>query len=281
MDLKAQAKINLGLDVVGRLENGYHEVRMVMQGLSLCDEVKINKTGSKGITVGCDNEHLSTGEDNLAYKAADLFRKRFGIAEGVDIFIKKRIPLAAGLAGGSSDAAAVIKGMNKLFKVNAPKEELYGLGVKIGADVPFCIMGGTAYAYGIGERLEKIKGAKCRHVLLAKPSFGVSTKEIYERVDEIEIKHVDIDMLIKSLAGGDIGVAAGHMRNVLEDVTSALHPEIRTLEEVMRAQGAAASMMSGSGPTVFGLFENEDALKAARSRIIALDMGCEVISTEF
>lgn len=265
INLKAMAKINLGLDVVRRREDGYHEVRMIMQTIKMYDRIGIKKI-DEGIKVKTNLFYLPTDSNNLVYKAAKLMIDTYNIKSGVEIELEKFIPVAAGMAGGSSDAAAVLYGMNILFGLRVSKKQLMELGVKIGADVPYCIMRGTALAEGIGEKLTKLKDTPKCTILIAKPAFGVSTKFVYENLvlDE-NTKHPDIDKIIECINEQDIYSLASNIGNVLETVTIKEYPQIEEIKNVMKENGALNALMSGSGPTVFGIFENkEDAEKCKR-----------------
>ena len=265
IELKALAKINLGLDVLGKRENGYHDVRMIMQSIYLYDEVKIEKKDTPEIEVVSNLNFLPTGEDNIAYKAARLLQEEFKISDGVKITLKKHIPVAAGLAGGSSNAAAVLFGMNRMFRLGLSQKSLMERGVKLGADVPYCIMRGTVLAEGIGEELHKLPAMPKCTVLIAKPPVSVSTKTVYEALDSKEItEHPDIDGIIEGLERQDLKKIAGCMGNVLEDVTIPMHPVIDEIKQVMKDCGALGAMMSGSGPTVFGLFESRAGARDAQ-----------------
>ncbi len=263
--VKALAKINLGLDVVRRREDGYHEVRMIMQTIHLYDSLKICKTKEKGVSLHTNLSFLPVDEHNLAYRAAKMLREEFQIEEGVDIELKKRIPVAAGMAGGSTDGAAVLYGMNEIFDLGLSKQGLMERGVKLGADVPYCIMRGTALAEGIGEKLTQLPPMVKCPVLIAKPQISVSTKYVYEHLQLNDASaHPDIDRLITDIKAKDLGQIASHMGNILETVTIPLHPEIEAIKSCMKENGAVNAMMSGSGPTVFGLYENiQDAKNAA------------------
>jgi len=263
INLKAYAKINLGLDVLGTLPNGYHEVRMVMQNIDLYDKVNIFKNNSGEINVKTNFSFLPTGPENIVYKAAKLIMEEFGIKEGVDIDLFKFIPVAAGMAGGSTDAAAVLRGMNTLFDLGLNRQQLMERGAKLGADVPYCIMGGTALAEGIGEKLTRLKDCPKCHVLIGKPGISVSTKYVYDNLvlDE-NTKHPDIDGIIKAIDGGDIGAVAGGLANVLETVTEKAYPVISDIKKTMVEHGALNSLMSGSGPTVFGIFDDHKKAQA-------------------
>ena len=271
MDIKAYAKINLGLDVIRRREDGYHEVRMIMQNIGLYDELTINKKDEAGIEILVDSCELPTNEDNLIYKAAKLLFDRFDIREGVTVNLRKNIPIAAGLAGGSTDAAATLIGINEIFDLKLSKEELMELSVKIGADVPYCILGGTAIAEGIGEILTPITSCPNCFVLIAKPPVGVSTPHVYKSLKLDEIVHPDIDAIISGIENKDIRTVADNLGNVLESVTIKEHPEIADIKNMMTDNGAMASLMSGSGPTVFGLFDNE--VDANKCKAVIEDSG--------
>lgn len=264
ISVKALAKINLGLDVVRRREDGYHEVRMVMQTIHLFDRLEISRNDSGRITMETNLSFLPTNENNLVYKAAKLLQDEFAIKDGVHVWLHKYIPVAAGMAGGSTDAAAVLYGMNRIFELGLTKEQLMERGVKIGADVPYCIMRGTALAEGIGEKLTKLPPMVKCPVLIAKPQISVSTKFVYEnlKLNENTI-HPDIDRLVADIKEGDLIRIAADMGNVLETVTIPEYPVIAEIKENMMQNGAVNAMMSGSGPTVFGLFADESsAVKA-------------------
>ena len=264
ISVKALAKINLGLDVVRRREDGYHEVRMVMQTIHLFDRLEISRNDSGQITMETNLSFLPTNENNLVYKAAKLLQDEFAIKDGVHVWLHKYIPVAAGMAGGSTDAAAVLYGMNRIFELGLTKEQLMERGVKIGADVPYCIMRGTALAEGIGEKLTKLAPMVKCPVLIAKPQISVSTKFVYEnlKLNDNTI-HPDIDRLVADISEGDLTRIAADMGNVLETVTIPEYPVIAEIKENMMQNGAVNAMMSGSGPTVFGLFADEStAVKA-------------------
>ena len=264
ISVKALAKINLGLDVVRRREDGYHEVRMIMQTIHLFDRLEISKNTSGQITMETNLAFLPTNENNLVYKAAKLLTDEFGIKDGVHVWLHKHIPVAAGMAGGSTDAAAVLYGMNRIFDLGLSKEELMERGVKIGADVPYCVMRGTALAEGIGEKLTKLPPMMKCPVLIAKPQINVSTKFVYENLKlDADTEHPDIDRLVADIREKNLTKIAADMGNVLETVTIPAYPVIADIKENMLQNGAVNAMMSGSGPTVFGLFEKEaDAVQA-------------------
>ena len=264
ISLKALAKINLGLDVLGKREDGYHEVRMVMQTIHLYDRVEIKKTRSPHIHVETNLYYLPVNEDNLVYRAAKLMKDEFQIKEGVRIVLQKFIPVAAGLAGGSSDAAAVLVGMNRIFNLGLKQNKLMELGLKIGADVPFCIMRGTALAEGIGEKLTALPPMPKCPVLIAKPAISVSTKAVYEGLKLYDgMEHPDIDSVMEGIQQKALKGVASHMGNILETVTIPMYPVIEDIKKLMLENGALNAMMSGSGPTVFGLFPNEKEIRRA------------------
>ena len=275
--LKALAKINLGLDVLGKRENGYHDVRMVMQTIYLYDNVTLEKTEKAGIHLECNLFYLPVDESNIAYKAAKLLMDEFDIKEGVHIVLDKHIPVAAGLAGGSANAAAVLVGMNRLFSLGLTQEELMERGVSLGADVPYCVMRGTVLAEGIGEVLTPLPPLPKCCVLIAKPGISVSTKTVYEKLDSQEIEeHPDIDGILEGLKQEDLLKVASSMGNVLETVTIGDYPVIEQIKDVMKEAGALNAMMSGSGPTVFGIFDDRSKAKFAQQRIRELQIAKQV-----
>ncbi len=284
MIIQAPAKINLGLDVICRRPDGYHEVDMIMQTIDLFDTVTIEQTEEPGILLTTNRPELPNDEGNLAYRAANLLFETCGEKErGVSIHIEKRIPLAAGLAGGSTDCAAVLSGMNTLFSYGLPRERLMELGKRLGADVPYCLLQGTARSRGIGEKLTTLPKMMPCPVLIAKPGVAVSTKAVYEglHLDETTV-HPDIDALEDDIRRQDLSALAGDMGNLLATVTEALHPEIGKLIRLMEEHGALRAMMSGSGPTVFGLFSDkktaQEAEKAVRDSNLAPDICLTQIS---
>ncbi len=280
-NIDAYAKINLGLDVIGRREDGYHLVRMVMQTVGLCDSLSFEPNSSGEISIR-SNVDLGPARNNLIYKAVELIRSEFGITDGVDVDLHKRIPAAAGLAGGSSDCAAALKAMNSLFSLEIPDEKLAAYGVRLGADVPYCLMGGTALAEGIGEVLSPLGSVPEAYVILVKPPLGISTKEIYERLDsESDIGHPDIDGLIAAVGRKDLDGICGLMGNVLEKVSCGIYPVINEIRNDMKAMGAKGAMMSGSGPTVFGLFDDHDTASKAYQRFKSSRFGEATFLTGF
>lgn len=268
MNLKALAKINLGLDVLGRRENGYHDVRMVMQTIYLYDNITLKKIETPEIQLKTNLHFLPLDDKNIAYKAAKMLMDEFELEGGIQITLDKHIPVAAGLAGGSSNAAAVLVGMNRMYDLGLSEQELMGRGVKLGADVPYCIMRGTVLAEGIGEVLTPLAPLPKCYVLVAKPAISVSTKTVYEKLDSHEIEdHPDIDGILTGLEEGDLKKIASSMGNVLERVTIDDYPIIEDIKDVMKENGALGAMMSGSGPTVFGIYDEKKLAKAAQEKI--------------
>ena len=268
MELRALGKINLGLDVLGRRENGYHDVRMVMQTVYLYDLITLKKKEEPGIELTTNLSFLPVNENNLAYRAAKLLMDDFGLPGGLLIRLEKHIPVAAGMAGGSSNAAAVLYGMNRLFSLGLTEKELMERGVTLGADVPYCILRGTVLAEGIGEILTPLPPMPRCQILLAKPPVNVSTRMVYEKLDACQIvNHPDIDGLIRGLQDQDLGKVASSMGNVLEEVTIGEYPVIDEIKRIMRESGALNAMMSGSGPTVFGIYADRAKARAAAARI--------------
>lgn len=258
IQLRAMAKINLGLDVVRRREDGYHELRMVMQMISLFDKVSIEKMREPGIKVETNLPFLPVNENNIVYKAADMLKKEFDISTGVAVKLEKHIPVAAGMAGGSSDGAAVLYGMNRIFNLGLTRRQLMERGVKLGADVPYCLLRTTALSQGIGEVLTTLKPMPKCFILIAKPGINVSTKAVFGKLKADEIKtHPDIDAIVKAVNDGDLYGIARNLGNTLETVTIKDYPVIEEIKRVMKADGALGALMSGSGPTVFGLFDDE------------------------
>jgi len=268
--LKALAKINLGLDVLRRREDGYHEVKMIMQTISLHDQIHIRKINENVIKIRTNLYYLPNNENNLAYKAAKMLKDEFELPGGIFINLKKVIPVAAGMAGGSSDAAAVLFGMNRMYGLKLSMQELMDRGVKLGADVPYCIMRGTALAEGIGEKLTKLPPMPKCHILIAKPPINVSTRFVYENLHANDLKqeeHPAVDVQLEALQEGDLEKLVSNMGNVLERVTVPEYPVIHEIKQMMMDQGALGAMMSGSGPTVFGIFTSYEKAKKAYQAI--------------
>ncbi len=277
---KAYAKVNLGLDVIRRREDGYHEVRMIMQTVDICDVLTFTRQERPGIVVTTDKEELPGDESNLIYKAARLVTETCSVREGIKIELQKRIPMAAGMAGGSTDAAAVFHGMNEMFGLGMDEDEMCALGVKIGADIPYCVKGGTALAEGIGEILTKLPDAPACVVLVAKPDIDVSTKYVYENLHAESLEyHPDIDGMRAAIEEGDLRGMAERMGNVLETVTVNAYPVIREIKEVMKKSGAWNALMSGSGPTVFGIFGEEEKARKAYNEIAQANLAGQLFLT--
>ena len=279
---KAYAKINLGLDVLRRREDGYHEVKMIMQTVDIWDVLTFRRSEVPGITLTVNREELPTSKDNLIYRAAELVMQQYEIEDGVIISLEKNIPIAAGMAGGSTDAAAVFHGLNELFALEMTLEEMQKLGVKIGADVPYCIMGGTALSEGIGEILSPLPAPPRCVLVVAKPDINVSTKFVYENLHANELKvHPDIDGMIEAIKNQSLAGITGRMGNVLETVTVKEYPVIDEIKSLMKQAGAENALMSGSGPTVFGIFTEEAAAKEAARLIKEKKLAGQVFVTGF
>ena len=282
IQLKALAKINLGLDVLRRREDGYHEVKMIMQTIGLHDDLEIRKTKTPGIQVKTNLYYLPTNENNLVYKAAKLLMDEFQIQDGVSIQLKKRIPVAAGMAGGSSDGAAVLWGINQMYGLGLSMQALMERGVRLGADVPYCIQRGTALAEGIGEKLSVLPPMPKCTILIAKPGISVSTKFVYENLHANDLKpeqHPDVDSMIEAMRQKDLGLLCSRMGNVLETVTIPAYPVINEIKRTMMDNGAIGSMMSGSGPTVFGIFDSPAAAKQAMKAVRAAKLAKQICLT--
>ena len=282
IQLKALAKINLGLDVLRRREDGYHEVKMIMQTIGLHDDLEIRKTKTPGIQVKTNLYYLPTNENNLVYKAAKLLMDEFQIQDGVSIQLKKRIPVAAGMAGGSSDGAAVLWGINQMYGLGLSMQALMERGVRLGADVPYCIQRGTALAEGIGEKLSVLPPMPKCTILIAKPGISVSTKFVYENLHANDLKpeqHPDLDSMIEAMRQKDLGLLCSRMGNVLETVTIPAYPVINEIKRTMMDNGAIGSMMSGSGPTVFGIFDSPVAAKQAVKAVRAAKLAKQICLT--
>ncbi|NNV04198.1 MULTISPECIES: 4-(cytidine 5'-diphospho)-2-C-methyl-D-erythritol kinase [Bacillales] len=258
ISVKAPAKINLTLDVLAKRPDGYHEVEMVMTTVDLADRVDLTLRQDGAITLDCSASFVPDDIRNHAYKAAVLLRERYQIRQGVHVHIDKQIPVAAGLAGGSSDAAAALRGLNKLWNLGLSLDELAAIGAEIGSDVPFCVYGGTALARGRGEQITHLPAPAPCWVILAKPPIGVSTADVYGRLRVQEIaRHPSTEQMIRSIREQDFSLMCRSMGNVLEEVTLDMHPQVRQIKELMEQSGADGVLMSGSGPTVFALVQKE------------------------
>lgn len=287
IEIKARAKINLALDVCRRLENGYHEVKMIMQMVDIYDELRYQKRSDSQITLKVDSQDdLGDITNNLIYKAAKLMQDTYGIECGVDIYLNKNIPVAAGMAGGSTDAAATMLAINELFELGISKEELMEKSVKLGADVPYCIMGGTALAEGIGEILTPLPSPPQASLLVVKPPIMVPTKWVYEtlRANELE-HHPDVDGMIKALQEKDLTGITSRMENVMETVTEREYPIISEIKTMMKSKGALNSIMSGSGPSIFGVFDSQkqamDAYDFVKSQLENKNIRAQIFVTDF
>lgn len=264
LQLRAYGKINLGLDVVRKREDGYHELRMIMQTVGLYDELKMKVIPEDEIRLSVNLSFLPTNENNLICKAIAMLKQEFGIQEGIEARLEKRIPVAAGMAGGSSDAAAALVGMNRLFRLGLSKKQLMEYGVRLGADVPYCVMRGTALSEGIGEILTPLPPIPSCYILLAKPGISVSTKYVYQNLKANELTdHPDIDGIVDSLKNGDLQGICDRLGNVLETVTIRDHPMIDEIKTFLIEQGASGALMSGSGPTIFGIFQEKSTARKA------------------
>ncbi|MBO5425208.1 MAG: 4-(cytidine 5'-diphospho)-2-C-methyl-D-erythritol kinase [Lachnospiraceae bacterium] len=286
MTKKAYAKVNLALDVLRRREDGYHEVKMIMQNLDIYDELTFSvyengtQPSNRKITITTNKEGIPTDSRNLIYKAVELMFDEYGIEAEIDIHLTKNIPVEAGMAGGSTDCAATLHAINELFNLGADTKKLMELGVKLGADVPYCVMAKTALSEGIGEVLTPVEPLKDCYVLVVKPPISVSTKMVYTNLNANELeKHPDVDGMIEALKISDLSGVASRMENVLETVTVHMHPEIETIKKAMKEKGAMNAIMSGSGPTVFGIFDDEEVAKMAAEHIRSLGVSKEIFVT--
>ncbi len=263
LTLPAPAKINLSLDVTGKLENGYHTLDMIMQTISLEDEMVLEKACG-GIEVVCDHKDVPSGMRNICYQAAQIYFKKTNLGGGIKVTIKKRIPAGAGLAGGSTNAAAVIKGLDRLYDTRLTPAQMAAIGLQCGADVPFCLAGGTCRAQGIGEKLTRLPSFANVYAVLIMPDFSVSTEWVYKNYRmEAPVKRPNTELLISAIRYREVAKAAQNMVNVLESVTVVKHPQIEEMKQKLKGNGALGSLMSGSGPSVFGLFENEGKARNA------------------
>jgi len=258
--VKAPAKINLSLDVLGKRQDGYHEVKMIMTTIDLADRLELMELAEDRIEILSHNRYVPDDQRNLAYQAAKLLKEKFNVKKGVSITIEKTIPVAAGLAGGSSDAAATLRGLNKLWNLGLTIDQLAELGAKIGSDVSFCVYGGTAIATGRGEQIEHIKTPPSCWVILAKPHIGVSTADVYGNLKLNRVTHPNVEKMVNVINAGDYKGICDTVGNVLEDVTFAMHPEVARIKAQMKRFGADAVLMSGSGPTVFGLVHHDSRM---------------------
>lgn len=282
LQLKAYGKINLGLDVIRKRPDGYHDLDMIMQMVDVYDDVIIEKKAGEEIVVKADAAVLSNGKDNLAYMAAKMLFDEFGIKSGVEITIHKRIPIAGGMAGGSSDCATTLIGINEMFNLGLSKQQLMERGVKLGADVPYCVLGGTAIARGIGEALTPLPTPPQCHVIIAKPPISVSTAYVYGHIRPDEItKRPDIEQMTLAIKEQDLNKLSDLLYNVMEEVTVSEYPVIEKLKSIMLENGALNSIMSGSGPTVFGLFDDREKAQAAMKALDSKELTEQLYLTKF
>lgn len=260
--VRAPAKINLALDIAGKRADGYHFIKSIMQSVSLYDQVEIKRSEKAGIRIDCDKKNIPLNADNLAVKAASAFFSYIGASpEGLDIAIKKNIPIQAGLAGGSADAAAVLVGLNHLWEAGLSGRQLCDIGIQLGADVPFCIVGGTALAEGIGEILLPLPSLTDCSILIVQGEAGRSTSEVFRQFDQASpTEHPGIDEIIAAIAADNLNGAAPYCKNVLEQ--AAKLPELQEIKAAMKEYGALCSLMTGSGSAIFGLFEKKRACSA-------------------
>ncbi|MCA0993677.1 4-(cytidine 5'-diphospho)-2-C-methyl-D-erythritol kinase [Pseudalkalibacillus hwajinpoensis] len=261
LSVKAPAKINLALDVLHKRPDGFHEVEMVMTNVDLADRLELTELRRNEIIIESTSGFVPDDQRNLAFQAAALLKNKFNIRQGIAIKIDKQIPVAAGLAGGSSDAAATLRGLNELWELGLTYDELADIGSEIGSDVAFCVYGGTALAKGRGEIIKPIDSPPPCWVILAKPSIGVSTAEVYRRLRTSEMDHPDVEGMMQAIEDKNYEAICDLLGNVLEDVTLKLHPEVRQIKEKMESLGADGVLMSGSGPTVFGLTRHESRMQ--------------------
>ena len=279
---RAYAKINIGLDVLRRRADGYHEVKMIMQTVDIYDELVLERRKEPGIELRMDNSDLPSGGDNLICRAADLLFREKKITEGVNISLTKRIPIAAGMAGGSADAAAALRGLNELFDMGYSLKELQALGVGLGADIPYCLAGGTMLSEGIGEILTPLPAPPAAHLVIAKPDINVSTAFVYGNLHADRLAwHPDIDGMIVALQKGDLDGITDRLGNVLETVTVKAHPVIEQIKELLRKQGAENALMSGSGPTVFGIFKEKETAERAAEAVERGRLAKQIFVTTF
>lgn len=255
---KAPAKINLSLDILGKREDGFHEVEMIMTTIDLSDRIELHPLDDDDIKVSLESRFVPNDERNLAYKAAKLIKETYHIKKGIHIKMTKNIPVSAGLGGGSSDAAAVLRGLNKLWSIGITTENLADLGLAIGSDVPFCVINSTALVKGRGEIIQKLPPPPPCWIVLAKPDLGVSTRTIFQKISIEKIEHPNTSEIIQALMERDFLRLSNNLGNSLEDITLELYPEVRQLMNKMKQVGSSNVLMSGSGPTVYSLIEQEN-----------------------
>lgn len=285
IELKAYGKINIGLDVIRKREDGYHDLDMIMQTVGVYDDVIISRkdgTQTYEIEVSTDADVLPNDKGNLAFMAAKVLMEAYDIKAKVKIHINKRIPIAGGMAGGSADCAAVLRGVNQLFQLGLTDEQLQEYGVKLGADVPYCIVGGIKRAQGIGEILTDLPTPPKCYVIIAKPDAFVSTKFVYSHIRPAQIEnHPDIDGIIESIKAGDLYGMCEKIANVMEDVTIPEYPIIQKVKDILKSNGAVNALMSGSGPTVFGIYDDEEKAKQSMDALSGKEFVSQLYLTKF
>lgn len=285
IELKAYGKINIGLDVIRKREDGYHDLDMIMQTVGVYDDVIISREGGTQtyeIEVSTDADILPNDKGNLAFMAAKVLMEAYDIKAKVKIHINKRIPIAGGMAGGSADCATVLRGVNQLFQLELTDEQLQEYGVKLGADVPYCIVGGTKRAQGIGEILTDLPTPPKCYVIIAKPDAFVSTKFVYSHIRPAQIEnHPDIDGIIESIKAGDLYGMCEKIANVMEDVTIPEYPIIQKVKDILKSNGAVNALMSGSGPTVFGIYDDKEKAKQSMDALSGKEFVSRLYLTEF
>lgn len=285
IELKAYGKINIGLDVIRKREDGYHDLDMIMQTVGVYDDVIISRedgTQTYEIEVSTDADVLPNDKGNLAFMAAKVLMEAYDIKAKVKIHINKRIPIAGGMAGGSADCAAVLRGVNQLFQLGLTDEQLQEYGVKLGADVPYCIVGGTKRAQGIGEILTDLPTPPKCYVIIAKPDAFVSTKFVYSHIRPAQIEnHPDIDGIIESIKAGDLYGMCEKIANVMEDVTIPEYPIIQKVKDILKSNGAVNALMSGSGPTVFGIYDDKEKAKQSMDALSGKEFVSRLYLTKF
>lgn len=285
IELKAYGKINIGLDVIRKREDGYHDLDMIMQTVGVYDDVIISRedgTQTYEIEVSTDADILPNDKGNLAFMAAKVLMEAYDIKSKVKIHINKRIPIAGGMAGGSADCATVLRGVNQLFQLGLTDEQLQEYGVKLGADVPYCIVGGTKRAQGIGEILTDLPTPPKCYVIIAKPDAFVSTKFVYSHIRPAQIEnHPDIDGIIESIKAGDLYGMCEKIANVMEDVTIPEYPIIQKVKDILKSNGAVNALMSGSGPTVFGIYDDEEKAKQSMDALSGKEFVSQLYLTKF
>ncbi len=264
--MESYGKVNLALDILYKRDDGYHELRSIMQRISLKDRLIFQEI-DKGIVIECDNKDLPINNSNLVYRAWEKLVEATGVDKGVKVIIEKNIPLAAGLAGGSSNAATTLIALNQLWKTNLSENDLMTIGKELGADVPFCVIGGTALAQGIGEKLSKLKAFSDKHILLCNPNIAISTEYAYSKL-EFSNQRIDIEGMISSIEADDLKSVAEKMGNTMESSIIREYPIIEKIKGIMVDNGALGSLMSGSGSTVFGLYEDQEKMKFTQNKLL-------------